>query len=110
MPSLPGLEFIYAQAPEQMKGLITGLFYFMFGIFGGIGSIVFYFFPPSESHHHGHKRVNYTLWFYVIFTAVAILGLLVYALVACLYRNRRRPAADEDDLVRRIYAQNVFGN
>ena len=92
-----------------MKGLLTGLFYFMFGISGGVASVVFYFFPTEKP---GVVTImeNYNFWFYVTFAAVAILGLLVYTLVACLYRNRRRPADDEDDLVRRIYAQNVFSH
>ena len=89
-----------------MKGLLTGLFYFMFGIFDGIVSIIFFFFPMNLQPNG--IGVNYTFWFYSSFAVVAVLGLLAYTIVACIYRNRRRPAADEYDLTRRIYAQNVF--
>ncbi len=98
---IAGLEFIYAQAPEPMKGLLTGLFYFMFGVFGGISNILFYLFPTQEDN-------PFTLWFYVLLLIFAALGLLVYALVACFYKNRLRPAVDEEDLQNRIFAQNVF--
>lgn len=44
IPLLPlqGLEFIYAQSPESMKGLLTGLYYFIIGAFSGVGSLIFY--------------------------------------------------------------------
>ena len=96
------LEFIYAQAPEPMKGLLTGLFYFMFGVSGGISSIVFYFVPTD------HQEVNYILWFYVFLTILAALGSLAFTIVVWLYRNRRRPAVDEEDLINRLHAQNVY--
>ena len=81
----------------------------MFGISGGVASVVFYLFP-TESTGAVPIMENYSFWFYVTFALVAILGLLVYTLVACLYQNRRRPADDEDDLVQRIHAQNVFSH
>ncbi len=88
-----------------MKGLLTGLFYFMFGVFGGISNTVFYCFPFDHQEEDG---VNYILWFYILLTIVAALGLLVYVIVVWFYRNRRRPAVDEEDLTHRLYAQNVF--
>lgn len=102
-----GLEFIYAQAPEEMKGLLTGLFYFVFGICEAISSVSIYFFTTDVIRTNG---VNYVLWFYVTFIVVALLGLVIYGTAACLYRNRRRPSNDEDYLQRILYAANVYGN
>lgn len=87
-----------------MKGLLTGLFYFAFGLFVGGSDVFFYYFPFKEE-----AGVNTSLWFYVIFMIVAILALVAYSTIACLYRNRRRPSEDESDLVHRGYAQDVFG-
>ncbi len=102
-----GLEFIYAQAPEPMKGLLTGLFYFMFGVFSGISNIIFYFFPFDVNNSHDIKQ-DFVFWYYILLLIVAALGLLVYALVAWFYKNRLRPAVDEEDLTHRIFAHNVF--
>ena len=43
-----GLEFIYAQSPESMKGLLTGLFYFAFGFFSEVAVLIFSKFPKYE--------------------------------------------------------------
>ena len=102
-----GLEFIFAQAPEQMKGLLTGLFYFMFGLCDAISSTFFYRYPTDPTSNNG---INFRLWFYVTSTVIALFGLLIYTAVACLYRNRRRPSNDEDDLQRIMYAENVYSH
>ena len=41
------LEFIYAQSPESMKGFLTGLFYFIYGLSNISSSVVFYKYPKS---------------------------------------------------------------
>lgn len=97
----PGLEFIYAQSPNSMKGMLSGLLYLALGIFSGIGSVVFYKYPITP----------YTLaWFYFIFVIIGSVGFVMYSVVACLYRNRERPVNDESEgeAIRRIVAQRVF--
>lgn len=98
-----GLEFIYAQSPESMKGLLTGLFYCVFGIFSGVAVLVFYKFPKSTL-----DGTNTILWFYVIFTVIGLLGFVAYAIVAFMYVNRVRPAGSPEEetqgrLVRGLY-------
>ena len=98
-----GLEFIYAQSPESMKGLLTGLFYCVFGIFSGVAVLVFYKFPKSTL-----NGTNTILWFYVIFTVIGLLGFVAYAIVAFMYVNRVRPAGSPEEetqgrLVRGLY-------
>lgn len=98
-----GLEFIYAQSPESMKGLLTGLFYCVFGIFSGVAVLVFYKFPKSTL-----NGTNTILWFYVIFTVIGSLGFVGYAIVAFMYVNRVRPAGGPEEetqgrLVRGLY-------
>ena len=87
-----GLEFIYAQSPESMKGLLTGLFYCVFGIFSGVAVLVFYKFPKSTL--NGTSTI---LWFYVIFTVIGSLGFVGYAVVAFMYVNRVRPAGGPEE-------------
>ena len=93
-----GLEFIYAQSPDSMKGLLTGLFYFVFGVFAAVGITIFFKLNSSVVH-----------LFYTILS-VSMVGFLLYVLGAVLYRNRERPTNDEseEDLLRRTIAANVY--
>ena len=90
-----------------MKGLITGLFYFAFGLFNG-GGIIFVFQCPLDS----TGGIDTILWFYLIFVAVSFIGLVLYTVVVCLYRNRERPTTDdsENEAIRREIVQSVFSS
>ena len=46
-PSISVLEFIYAQSPESMKGLLTGLFYFLIGVTSIPSSALYYLYKTS---------------------------------------------------------------
>ena len=42
------LEFIYAQSPESMKGLLSGLFYFFLGLTSIPSSALYYIYKDSR--------------------------------------------------------------
>ena len=84
-----GLEFIYAQSPEQMKGFLSGLFYLVFGLFSGAATLFFHFYPIMIDHFHNR------LWYFIIYSGVGCIGLAMYMVVACLYSNRDRPEEEE---------------
>lgn len=90
-----------------MRGLLTGLLYLAYGIFRGVGIIFFHFYYPYVPIHD-----HAVLIFYVVFVAVASLGLIAYIIVAYLYKHRQRPAVDgsEEEVIRRVIASNVFGH
>ena len=94
-----GLEFIYAQSPESMKGLLTGLFYFIFGVFSAVGTTIFKTMLPYN-----------VLWSYGAVLMICGPGVVVYMLVVYCYRNRRRPTNDESeqDLLHRSFAASVY--
>ena len=79
-------EFLCSQAPFGMHGMIIGLFFFLVGISFDIGLTIFlafqYIFPSTTC----------TLWFTVVFGVIAVLGLVVYVLVARWYVMRIRDA------------------
>ena len=83
-----------------MKSVLTGLFYFVYGVFFGVGTLIFHVFDDSD-----HD-------IYIFYTVLAIsgVGFIVYGLVAYFYRNRQRPTNDESeqDLVHRSYAASVY--
>lgn len=86
-----GLEFIYAQSPEQMKGFLTGLFYLVFGLFSGAASLFFYYYPVRINQLHSHAT------YFTIYSVVGGIGCVMYLTVACLYSNRDRP--EEEDFI-----------
>jgi len=97
------LQFIYAQSPENMKGLLIGIFYFIFGLFSGGGALIFHWYPPNENCLEG--TTNCILWYYVIIAIIGLLGFVVYLTTAFLYTYRQRPAGyqEENEAMRRLH-------
>ena len=65
-PTHSGLEFIYAQSLDSMKGLLIGLFYLIFGAFNAVETTIFKYLEPK------------IMWFYGAVLIICVLGLLVY--------------------------------
>ena len=84
---------------------MTGLFYFVFGLFSGIGALVFYRIPKEGD----VRGIDCILLYYIIFTIIAGLGFVAYSIVAFLYKNRERPFSLEEENVsrRRLYTGEV---
>ena len=82
--------------------MLTGLFYFIYGIFNGGSTTLFYFFIKTSS------QPSYS-YYYVMLSVFAVLGLVAYTIVACLYVNRERPTLEneEGDETRPFY-DNIF--
>ena len=94
------LEFIVAQSPQSMRGLLIGVYYCIAYGIGQFAAWLLYlpFGNPSDSLH---KIVYLT-----IVTAVGIVGLAIFARVASTYKNRER-----DEVVNiHIFAETYFDN
>ena len=89
-----------------MKGLLIGMFYLNYGIFSAIGSTLYFTYPL---HSHGKTALAWS-WFCFILVAIGLVGFVVYAVVACCYRNRQRPATDEAEAQRILMYANVYGS
>ena len=95
-----------------MKGLQTGMFYLTYGIFGAIGSTIYFVYVTHlQKKHHSifHAAVGWSL-FCVILLSIGFVGLVVYAVVAWCYKNRQRPATDEAEAQRILMYANVYGS
>ena len=105
-----GLEFIYAQSPNNMKGLQTGMFYLIFGIFSAIGSTIYYNFPAFKDSYAHDTSDSLAAWFCFMLVVIGTIGFVVYTTVACCYKNRQRPTTDgsEHDTQRRLIYEDVF--
>ena len=82
-----------------MKGLLTGIFLLWYGVFEGVGTIYLGIFPIDSNTDQvpsiGVFCLHNICWF---------VSLPMYAVAACIYRNRVRPTSIdevEDNAVRR---------
>ena len=88
-------EFISAQSPSSMKGLLVGVFFNIrafFQLVGGVALIPF----SSESlwdseHMREHPPITNCGFGYLLFTCiVALIGLVLLSVVARRYKYRKR--------------------
>ena len=92
------LEFILAQSPQSMRGLLIGVYYCIaYGISQFAAWLLY--LPFGNPNDSLHKIVYLT-----IVTAVGIVGLAIFARVASTYKNRER-----DEVVNiHIFAETYF--
>ena len=76
--------------------MLTGLLYFILGIFSGGSTTAFYIFSESSSNYQ---------YFYLILLVFTGLGFIGYTVVACLYVNHQRPnrESEENEETRHVY-------
>ena len=100
-----------------MKGLLTGLFYCIFGLSSGAGTTIYYFVTKKHSKYENVyaaiqnvRGINFVMVYYIIFAGIASVGVVMYLVVACLYTHRQRMHANplEDDDWDRSHLHRVF--
>ena len=95
-------EFICAQSPHAMKGLLIGTFYTIKGVFQLIGALVI--FVPFYTYRLTTNLPSCGFVYYLVNIVVAIIGLVAYTWVARRYQYRQR---DEPDNIYR-YAEEYY--
>ena len=86
-------EFLCSQAPFGMHGMLIGLFWFLRAIYIDVSSGITLAFQYRHV-INGPSVLSCTTWFTLLFGLIAIIGLIVYVLVARWYVLRVR----DDDL------------
>ena len=89
------LEFISAQSPQSMKGLLVGVFFAIRGLFQFLNSIIIIplsFKKPWASHEMiEHPPVTNCGFVYLLVTSVTgLIGLILFSVAAKRYKYRRR--------------------
>ncbi len=99
------LEFVCAQAPYRLRGLLIGLFCSAL-LFGGIVGVGIFaaWTAGYQAQDAGSNNASCGVWFYVFCTAATILSLVVWVAVAKWYKNRER---DEPETYR-IFIENYY--
>lgn len=103
-----GMEFIYAQSPNNMKGLQTGMFYLIYGIFSAFGSIVYFGYLRHMKSTNSNTVASDWAVFCIILLSIGVVGLISYMITACCYKNRQRPSTDEADVQHILMYANVY--
>ena len=108
-----GLEFIYAQSPHAMKGLLIGFLFCEDGLCSAVATALFITTPTSKHLCFASPNNfigNCTIWYYVFYTIVAIIGLGMYIAVATMYKNRIRDKIDNHHNLVEEYYDKVHTN
>ena len=98
-------EFICAQSPHSMKGLLIGTFFAIKGFFQSFGVLVLYT-PINISCHFEGDLPLCGFIYYALIIVVLLIGIVAYAVVARKYQYRQR---DEPDNIYR-YAEEYYAN
>ena len=97
-------EFICSQAPVNMSGMLTGMFWFIRGVYINIGSLLF--LPFFFSDINGPSKLSCSFWSLSIQFIICIIGLIVYGYVSRCYKLRQRES--NYDASMRIVIENIF--
>ena len=84
-------EFISAQSPQYMKGLLLGSFFAICGVFEFIGSVALVPFTSKQIRSDGNPIVISCLTSYlIVISIIALIGLALFSVVAKKYKYRER--------------------
>ena len=110
------LEFISAQSPQSMKGLLVGVFFAIRGLFQFLNSIVIIPLslkqPWASREMIEHPPVTNCGFVYLLLTSVTgLIGLILFSLVAKRYKYRTRDEGmfrqqDVEEIYDRYITQN----
>ena len=88
-------EFVCAQSPYNMRGLLIGLLYALGGIANGLAGLIVLIFGEGYSTEAGHLHSSESIfscsfWFNFVILFVATVGFGSYLGIVRWYRNRQR--------------------
>ena len=102
-------EFISAQSPHSMKGLLVGMFFAIKGLFQLLSAFLLLPFSLPDYWTTRHpKEVNCGFGYLFIVSGFALIGLIIFSAVAKNYKYRERDDPPYDQMaVEEVYARNI---
>ncbi len=97
-------EFISAQSPHTMKGLLLGVFYAFRGLFITLGSAATFPFSLKTLWGDQHGMFSCGFYYYLSNSVFGVFGLVVFMLAARWYRYCER----DDPPYRHQYAEDYY--
>ena len=104
--SITVYEFISAQSPHTMKGLLLGVFYAFKGLFITLGSILTIPFAQETLWGDQHGLFDCGFYYYLSYSVFGVIGLVVFILAAKWYHYRER----DDPPYRFQYAEDYYSS
>ena len=106
-------EFICAQSPNRMRGLVVGIFYCRNGINRLINAVLQVTFLNIHSYKPGYKFLfpSCSPWFYYLNLAGSISGTIAFSMAALCYKKRRRQDVSfQQSIVENVYENDIEEN
>lgn len=92
---IAGLQFVFAQSPYSMQGLVLSVLYIILGV----SFILFYGFQLlfHLPFFYGLGNLNCVFWFLLASSVIALVLLILSLIACCRYQNRKR--CDDTDII-----------
>ena len=84
------LEFVSAQSPHTMKGLLLGVFYAFKGLFVTLGCVFTFPFTVKMLWKKDQGMFDCGFYYYLINTVIGMVGVVIFVIAAKWYRYRQR--------------------
>ena len=109
-----GFEFICAQSPYNMRGLLIGVFYSVQGLFSLASSLLQFTFSSKGVRSYpflGKTGQTCAFWFFLVAIGASVLGLAFCWVVAWKYKRRKRDDVfNEVTLIEEYFTSCVINN
>jgi cbb3-type cytochrome oxidase subunit 3 len=109
-----GFEFICAQSPYNMRGLLIGVFYSVQDLFSLASFLLRFTFSSKDVYSYpflGKTGRTCAFWFFLVAIGVSVLGLAFYWVVAWKYKRRKRDDVfNEVTLIEEYFTSCVVNN
>ena len=102
-------EFIAAQSPHSMKGLIVGVFFAIKGLFQFISAAAVVPFAIPSIWNRNNSVINCGFGYYLFIIVVALISLVVFSIVVRSYKYRQRDERPFDTRFAEQYYERYIG-
>lgn len=86
---IPMFEFVCAQSPYSMKGLLLGIIYGTFGLMTILGTLVLY--PFTVVFRTGRDaRPSCGFWYFLVAGIIVLIAIVIFCFVGKWYKKRER--------------------
>lgn len=104
--SIATYEFVCAQSPYSMRGILIGFAWFTYTLSFGLGDLITQIWKNSWREHPIKNIPSCGLLFYSSILFIAFVGLVLFGLAACCYKMRvRDEVRNERAVIEEVYAK-----
>ena len=88
LSSIAAFEFLCAQSPYNMRGLLIGSFYSLQGLAAGLSSLLLLLFAEFPAGNQQSLKSDF--WFNFVILLLTVVGVIVFSGVVRWYKKRER--------------------